>query len=248
MVAGTNFGPPTFANYWEPHPAIIAQHNSLLSSHGNSAGRGFFTRIPCGLPAKSLAVFVRLATVDRYMAENSGHYETDEAYRRMMNTRNAVHHSVLSLLPWDMLDDVERRSTSSAVYECCRTAAVLYSCAVLYGLPHHLNWQARPVEHLQELVASGRHELREAPEVLLWTLCIGALATLSSHGRAFFDRNLAELCEQGDGTYRWSFAECRVIVEDFLWSRRACGDGAAIVWAALLETPESGRKLKETAI
>lgn len=235
MVAGTNFGPPTFSNFWTPHPSILAQHNILLSSQGHPAGRGFFKRIPRGLPPSALSVLVRLATVDRYMAENSGRYKTDDAYRRMMSTRNSVHHAILSLAPWSQLDPTDQNATSEAVYECCRTSAVLYSSAVIYGLPHHLNWQAQPLAYLSVLVESSREELiSESPELLLWALCIGALATSSSPARAFFDHELAELCEREDAMNRYSLSECQAIVEDFLWSPRACGDAGAIVWAALL--------------
>lgn len=196
MVAGIDCVLPSFPCFWTPDATILASHSKLRSSSDQRPGKGFFADVPGGLPLHTLSVLMRLATIDRYMAKQCGTDMTDDAYRRMMSTRNSIHHAVLSLPVWDDLPEAERnlsRTCQQPLYEATRLSAIIYSCAVIYCLPPHRNWHLKLTGELRKVIEGYARFMDEAPYLLLWVLCVGALAALRSPDRMFFEQKLGEV-------------------------------------------------------
>lgn len=210
-----------------PDPEVLASHRMLRTTYGQSPGKGFFKDMSI-FPLNTLSVFVRLATVDCYMAANVGTKMSEMEYDRMLETRNAVHHALLSLPAAELPDTRRPQAFKSLGYEICRVTAIIYSTAILWGLPPHRGWHQKLAHNLRELLE--KLEPGSEPDMIVWALCIGGLASNGSSDRNFFEERLRRLIKD-KGLIAWPRIEC--IVADFLWSRRACGNGATMLWAAL---------------
>lgn len=72
----------------------------------------------------------------------------------------------------------------------------------------------------------------EAPWLMLWALCVGALAAFRFPDRIFFEKRLMELVQKHEERLK-SRAKATTILEDFKRSQKVCGDGTAMLWAAV---------------
>ena len=197
-------------------------------------GRGFFTRIPGGLPSRALTAMIRLATIDRYMADcRSRRLEPDEM-QSLIATRNAVQHALLSLPTWDALRNEVKTYAHKQAYECCFQTAALYSNAVIMAFPPHLGWHVNFVHNLRSIIGPALAEgLGDSMhDLLIWSLSVGALASFRTPERSFFEDCLKELLRLRRIT---SWPEVQIILEEFLWSDAACRHGAAVLWASIRE-------------
>ncbi|KAI7352952.1 hypothetical protein KC320_g4250 [Hortaea werneckii] len=204
---------PNFTCFWDMDPSILRHHRIQSSEPGMPApGRGFFTRIPGGLPSRALTAMIRLATIDRYMADcRSRRLEPDEM-QSLIATRNAVQHALLSLPTWDALS----------------------SNAVIMAFPPHLGWHVNFVHNLRSIIGPALAEgLGDSMhDLLIWSLSVGALASFRTPERSFFEDCLKELLRLRRIT---SWPEVQIILEEFLRSDAACRHGAAVLWASIRE-------------
>ena len=223
---------PALDCWWQSDEPILRAHSRLRTPAGNTPGRAFFTRIPGSLPPKVISLLVRLATLDRYMAQSRNEELSSEAETHLIDTRNALHHALLSLDPFSELAEDDRHGARELMYELCRTTAVLYSNAVLMGVPPHLGWHLPLVKLLRSMLESCRTTpwLDDATDILVWALCVGGLAAWRSPHRSFFETYLKDIIRRRKLV---SWTKIQRIVEDFLWSEAACKHGAAMLWLAL---------------
>jgi hypothetical protein len=232
LDACSHYRRPAFDCWWQPQETILRSHNMLRSKGGNTPGKAFFARVPGGLPPKALAVFVRIATIDRHMATRRGKDLEKSEENEVVRTRNAVQHSLLSLPEFAALDADESKGTHPMMYELCRLTAVIYSSAVIMGVPPHLGWHTVLVKRLRKMLEACKLEecKDEESDLLVWSLCVGGLAAWRSPHRTFFETSLKEVVHRRKLS-NWQKVER--IVEDFLWSEAACKHGAAMLWLSL---------------
>ena len=192
--------------------------SAILSSTGSAPGHGFSVRND--LPDQAVDALVLLATVDRYISQhrNEG-LDNDVTMSRLVDTRNAAHHAILSLADWK--EQPQTGISSELVYECCRLTATIYSNAVVHGLPLQLGWHQKQVHQLRLLFKGPVSDSQNASDVFVWALCIANLAASGSPDQDFFESRLGSAIAKR-GLSSWSMVE--KIVEEFLWSRTACAD------------------------
>jgi hypothetical protein len=230
--ASSHYQKPAFDCWWEPDESILRSHNMLRSKAGNAPGKAFFAKIPGGLPPKMLSVLVRLATIDRYMADRRGKDLDKDEENHMMQTRNAIQHTMLALPAFSDLSEDDSSGAHPMMYELCRLTAVIYSGAVIMGVPPHLGWHTALVKRLRKMLEACKMDecKDEESDLLVWSLCVGGLAAWRSSHRAFFETSLKEVARRRKLS-NWQKVER--ILEDFLWSEAACKHGAAMLWLSL---------------
>ncbi|KAI6889473.1 hypothetical protein KC360_g240 [Hortaea werneckii] len=235
MWASPRLMRPNFTCFWDMDPSILRHHRVQSSEPGMPApGRGFFTRIPGGLPSQALNVMIRLATVDRYMADCRLRRLQPDEEESLIATRNAIQHALLSLPAWDSLTKEERAFGNKKAYECCVQTAALYSNAVIMAFPPNLGWHVNFVQNIRSIIGSAPVEEWDDDmlDLLIWSLSVGALANSRTPERRFFEDRLSTVLKLRRIT---SWPEVQSILEEFLWSDVACRHGAAVLWASIRE-------------
>lgn len=216
MIASERGSRPMFSCYWKMERSILTRYPISAENKANAPGRNFFVVVPGGLPSNAQAILVRLARIDRIM---SSHREVDckpEIYRAILRTRNAVHHALLSLPSWDNLPSEDASYTLHTPYELCRRAAILYSSAVILGLPHDLGWQSVQAHEIRLLIEAANVEylVASARDLLIWVCSVGARAATDASDHCFFQSLLMSVLAK----YGMQSIEALSINERFLWS------------------------------
>ena len=153
-------------------------------------------------------------------------------FHTVLCIRNSAIHSTLSLPPWEELSISDNGETDFALYEACRITAVIYSNAVLLGMPTHSGWHQNFVGKLRGVLqATDLSALAEySPDVLVWILFIGAISSYRTPHRCFFETSLRDALLL-TGMVSWH--SVRHCLGEFLWSEDACEHGAAVIWDAM---------------
>ena len=140
----------------------------------------------------------------------------EDDLEKLITTRNAIHHALLSLPPSTASAGPASETTEGIKYEMCRIAAIIYSTAVLFGLPADSGWHLPLLDRLTLCVESLPEDPHE--NLVIWALCIGALTSseLSARG-GFEDRLRGAIADRQLAS--WSDVEA--ILEGFLWSASA---------------------------
>ncbi|KAK3649660.1 hypothetical protein LTR56_006843 [Elasticomyces elasticus] len=231
LDASAQLRKPAFPCTWQLHDSVLCSYSVLGPLARHTPGHGFFTKVPVGMPA-SMSVLVRLATVDRYMSERRGKlWDEDEAYQ-VISSRNAAQHALLSLPDLTDFGPRDVHGTQVLMYGICRLTAVIYSNAVILGLPPHSGWHTALVKRLRRLLEVCRiSNPDEASDLLVWSVCVGGLAALGSPHRCFFETFLKDIVRTRK-LLMWR--DVQIILEDFIWSDAACRDGAGTMWLAVM--------------
>lgn len=195
----------------------------------SNPGTGF---VSVGLPHDLSDALTFLCSIDVLMSRARDDVQLEYDRNHLVQARNVAHHQILSLNSWDDLDLQQRGNCPREVYECCRLTARLYSTAILWGMPPDTGW------HYQ-LVRQVRHNLehshfhrwpQEAVRLLAWVLVMCGIASYRSADRRFFEQGLrVTLLRNGVTTLH----ELKEVVSAFVWSDKACADGAAVLWDML---------------
>jgi hypothetical protein len=159
-----------------------------------------------------------------------------------------VHHPQEALTALGMSCWIERRilclpsqsepvasasSPSSAVYECCRATAALYSTAVVYSLPFDRQWhlpflvQLRCVFARSDLLTSTDPAIAD---VVLWSLCVASIASSASLQEVWFQKSFCQVCFRR-GLRHWDAVQ--EVLTRFVWSDGACEQGTAVLRGVL---------------
>jgi len=207
---------------------VLLQHKSVATDAGTTPGRRFFTDLSRCLPPRALSTYIRLATVDRAMLKTSRgqHYADDQM--RLIRTRNAVQHALVSLPAWSAVDKAEQRDCDEDAYKCCRLASALYSGLALFSLPPHLGWHTRLAGRLrlqlqQQLLnpknlGQSAQQKEQLSGMVLWCLAVGCAASQWNQHREFYTRSMrAYILQNGIS----SLGEIESIAGQFVWSSDA---------------------------
>lgn len=149
----------------------------------------------------------------------------------LIDTRNAVQHSLLSL---PAASELEYGDVSSGhLYESVRYTAIVYSVAVTFPLPPVTGVYDTLTKRLTELLEESREDVcwEMFPKVLLWVLVLGGIAASVTADRKWFVQNLAAL-SAALNTLRWE----DIVLElgQYLWLERACDVGGRSLWLEVM--------------
>jgi hypothetical protein len=225
---------PAFLYTWQTDKSHFRYRaeTQLSGWKDNSPGRGFFVTMSDVLPAKCLALLIRLATIDRVIAAYDPRVESAAQTKVMYSTMNALQYDLLNLPPWHDLDRIDQASSDQALYDICKLTAIIYSNGVLFGLPAQSGWHTRLSQSLRDLFDTS--SLANWPEAKtdfsIWCLCVGALAAFRSPDRDFYECALREVLQRKKLTV---WVRIEAILADFMWSHAACRHGAAVLWQAV---------------
>lgn len=220
---------PRFECYWALDEDAISAYQEIQLSAPQVPGYGL-TSIAGILPFELFDVLVNIATTERLLRNHLNVFSLNE--KQLESARCIAHHQVLSLPAWEATDGIYSEWADETVYECCRLTGILYSNAVILGLPPHIGWHVRLCaqirSHLQDC---DMEELSgDAPGLLIWILTVGCMAAFGSEHQEFFERELRSAVDREGLESRQSIEQ---VLEGFLWSAETCGDGANFVWETL---------------
>jgi len=207
----------------------------MVQSDGRPApGRGFFvTLLSTSLPSPLINLMVDFAYLDRAMARHRMTPLIGTRRRAVLETHNALQHTLLSSSAWEPLDPPAKATSDPAIHSCCRLAALIYSNAVLFALPTHSAWNVGLTSKLRCLL--DKYTYGEWPagtlDMLIWVLFVGGLASTRPREQSFFKQTLRKaLHRKGDPS--WSAVQA--ILTDFIWSCEACGSYAWDIWLSTI--------------
>ena len=229
--ACSTFKKPMFPCFWDASPSNIFPGSGAIVPDKSVPGRGF-SEIAGGLPTQAVTTFRNLAIVDELMIQYRHPQLTNSNFEDLMNVRNATLYQLMSLPSWDELNEFEKGNSYAAIYEVCRSTAVLYANAVILALPPHSEWHKPVIEHLRRLLEISSLHLwtEDASTLLIWSLFVGGIASYGTPDRKYFERCLRGTLLEGN---RISWSAVRQNLKEFLWADSACEHGAAILWDAL---------------
>ena len=219
---------PRFPPFWDPGESMEFQ--SFAGIGHPSPGRGF-CNLSGRITAQAAASFRSLAHADMIMAHRDL-VPTKMDIKTILCVRNTAIHSVLSLPRWQEIPVSEQEQTDIVMYEACRTTAVIYSNAVLLGLPPHGGWHGNFLGTLRAILEAADMNVwaEYSPDVLVWCLCIGATASYRTPHRQFFETSLRDTLLLS-GMLSW--CSVRRCLGEFLWTDSGCEHGMAVIWDAM---------------
>lgn len=230
--ASRTISKPIFPSIWSLDDCALAALRQLEKPclREEPPGVGFRALAGEGLPLHAAECLVLLSSVDRLLAEC--HSPSNLDHTSLVNARNTAQHRILCLPSWDELDEAEKEYAAPVIYECCRLTAVLYSTAVIFGMPPQTNWHLkviRRIRHLLETSSQGNWGMTYMP-LLTWSLFVAGIAAYRSPERKFFEQALQQALRQ---SHLSTWMEVERVISRFLWSDIACAHGAAVLWDAL---------------
>jgi hypothetical protein len=158
-------------------------------------------------------------------------------FTSLIDRRNYVQHSLMSLPPGAELDEDE--VTSVCLYEAIRHTAFIYSAAVTFPIPALGGHFHKLAELVQPLLEASKFDScwRHCPQTLLWILVLGGIAASDTKEREWFVRSIAVVAKLLKiGTWE----QVVEVMQGFLWLDSACDAGGRVLWAEAT----SGRLLR----
>ena len=129
------------------------------------------------------------------------------------------------------MDHESKVKSNPIAYELSRLACLLYSNAVLLGLPPDNGWHQRLVQRLVGVFeVSNLDQDGSFYRLQFWSLFTAAIAAYGLPERSFLESQLREAISK-HRIYHYNAAQA--ILRDYLWSDDACGMGAADLWKCL---------------
>ncbi|KAF2167159.1 hypothetical protein M409DRAFT_22587 [Zasmidium cellare ATCC 36951] len=195
-------------------------------------GYGFSAHVPGGLPLKTLKALAFLCSIDVLMSWARDDVQLEYDWNHLVQARNVAHHQILSLDSWDELDEEQRSGCSKEAYECCRLTARLDSIAVLWGMPPDTGWHYKIVRQVRDFLEASQFHLwpQESARMLAWVLVICGIASYRSADRKFYEQSLRVTLLRNGVT---RLQQLKEVASPFVWSEKACADGAAVLWDML---------------
>ena len=177
-------------------------------------------------------MFINVSVIDVTLSQCQGQQISKQEYQDLLNTRYAAHRDLLSLPSWKDLDEATKLCSHSARYETCRLTSILYSNAVLLGLPPHTGWHRNLVCRLRMLLelCSFNEWAESSAELLTWALFVGGIASYRTQDRNFFEHYLSDILVRSQTRF---WPKVRHGLQEFIWSDSAYEHGAAVLWDSL---------------
>jgi hypothetical protein len=149
----------------------------------------------------------------------------------LIDMRNAVQHSLMSLPTGDELD--YGQVSSICLYESIRHTAIIYSAAVTFPLPPSTGIFHTATTRLQNILDESKSDpcWQLCPDVLLWTLVLGGIASSGTVERGWFVQHLAAV-SAALNLFEWE--QVAEKLENYLWLESACGSGGRLLWTEVL--------------
>jgi hypothetical protein len=199
--------------------------SSILLAHGAGAGSSFIESIPGGLPQEAISVLVYLSATDRALSDaHQNQFDRDVLIAAVSD----AHHRLMCLPPWPKLSEEARAGSFSAIYECCRLSAILYSMCVIFPVPVASGWHLDLLGQLHHLHETARMLAwpEDTSALLVWSSLVAAIAAHDTVEWVFFRQLLESVLEKARvRTWR----EARQIVRKFIWTDAACEAAALLV-------------------
>lgn len=145
--------------------------------------------------------------------------------------QDRVQRQVLCVRAWYTLTQSERDICSREEHECCRVTAILYSTAVVYALPASSGWHHPLLRQLETIfLSSPLLEKDDASQLVLWSLCVSAIAAFSTSLHSWHLSALRSVLKRKN-IQSWAAVEYEIAC--FPWCARACSRGIAFLRRAL---------------
>lgn len=217
-----------FPSLWELNMCDLRLYETV---NWESEGTGFADLSYC-LPEEAVSTFRNLALLDQKMNQLRIRSLDNVVTDGLMSTRNALHHQLLSLSTFEQLGAVQRKHTHRAIYEILRLTCVLYSNAVMLGLPPHNGWHVEYCGRLRWLLSLSTMESRKenTRNLMVWAAIVGGMASYHTSHFDFFKGMIADMIADYD---KFSWKAVRNQIQKFVWSDEACSQGAELVFEAL---------------
>lgn len=178
---------------------------------------------------------IHLATINGIISNAQHQPLTAQKRQAVLATRNALQYQLLLLPEWHDLDEDAQTHSDESLYKICRLTAIIYSNAVLFGLPPHRGWHTNLAMRLREesqIPDDTPHRSTGSDDLLLWVYFVGGMAAFRSPARLYFESALRDLLRRRRKRSRtWDMVEA--VLGEFMWSRAACRHGASVLWVAV---------------
>lgn len=205
VYASLRLDKPRFPSFWTLDGRILAAYQEADSSAPQTPASGLAS-IAGMLPFDFLDVLVNIARTERLVSSHPHTFELSEY--QLEAARCVAHHQLLSLPAWNDTDGIYGEWADETIYECCRLSAILFSNAVIVGLPPHVDWHIRLCAHIRRhLEHCDMEELSgDAPGLLLWIVFVACMAACGFGTRIFL--HLCNAVRYGERRTRVA-GECR---------------------------------------
>lgn len=229
LHSSANASKPLFPPIWDV-PLLLAVMDSALQPFSDDVeGRGFANRVPGGLPVGALTTLQRLSMIDKLLDNFSGRTASVSEDITLAQLGNALQHELLSLPPWQALDEKDQQSCYLVPYGICRITSMLYSNGVIFPIAPSARWLEKLLRQLRSLLeTSNRSEWDQSTTpMLIWSLFIAGMAAYWTSHRAFLVTHLRSTLAMVSIT---SWDAAKPVLQEYLWRDDACEHGAAILW------------------
>lgn len=216
--------PPRIPCIWVLSEAVLAASCRFVQSTAvKPPGRAFGEAPYSHLPESFRALLQLIATLTTVMEDFTP--SDDCGYREFLDLRSAAHYQLLLVPSWLALKQQPIDTATAVVYECCRLTSILFSNAVLLCLPPRIGWAESLLPGLRILLDSNMPDM--FPSLRLWALMLGGIASQDSVHQAFFESSLRQAFATQPAM---SWVDMEDVLGNFMWSRKVCGRGAALLW------------------
>ena len=194
-------------------------------------GRGFKDLLGFGVTDSAAKVFhemlVLTVVIDRHCRGITPIAEIVD----LVDTRNAIQHSLMSLPTGDELD--YGQITSVCLYEAIRHSAIIYSAAVIFPLPASTGIFGMAATRLQHILDESKSNpcWQLCPDALLWILVLGGVASFGTLERFWFVQNLTAVSASLNLSLWEQVLEK---LDNYLWLDSACGSGGRLLWTEVM--------------
>lgn len=149
----------------------------------------------------------------------------------LIDTRNTIQHGLMSLPTGEELE--YGQVSSVYLYESIRHAAIIYSAAVTFPLPPSTGIFRTATTRLQNILDESKSDpcWQLCPDVLLWILVLGGIASFGTEERIWFVQNMAAV-SAALNISEWEQAIEKL--ENYLWLGSTCNSGGQLLWAEVL--------------
>lgn len=232
MESSAEYRRPLYANFWDSVPSDLFR---VLSGEPVKVVGTGFGRLASQFPPSTLEVFQDLATLDLVMSRARMQELSEATLQHIMTVRNCIGHRLVSLPRWDDLDEDTRMLTNSRTYGLAHLTCVIYQNAIMLSLFPNRGWQNGLTARLRFLLSvqdAATVQDEGVDDLVLWSLCVGAIASHQGRDSGFFQDSLQTLLLKRYDEASQQFTAVTAILHNFVWSDEACKQGFQIVWDA----------------
>jgi hypothetical protein len=218
--------------YW---PLLVRNTINLTQNIPNALvmgiGRGFQDLLAFGINDSAVTVFQAMIDLSVVIDHHCRGIRPIVDIVDLIDTRNAIQHSLMSLPTGDELE--YGQVSSVCLYESIRHTAIIYSAAVTFPLPPSTGIFRTATTRLQNILDESKSDpcWQLCPDVILWILVLGGIASFGIKERGWFVQNLAAV------SAALNLSEWEQVVEkleNYLWLGSACDTGGQLLWAEVL--------------